>query len=171
VFVLTGQDARYTSLHFTPGALLALSIDEPPETGWSVMPGYDEHIPIPPEQEPPRMDADETLPNLLHPSYPYGRPPTLNGKGGQQGKGWTRGGKSLLSTVGDGIDLRGGNGSTAGRGWMGSRWAGAEGWAELAMGGFGEKTAKKEVPPGMAVSRQLMRVGSSTCAAVIWVRC
>lgn len=119
------------------------------------MPGYDQHILLPPEQEPPRMDADETLPNLLHPSYPYGRPPTLGGKT----KIWVPGGRSLMGTVGvlageSGKNGTGASGSGGLRGWMGGRWAGEDGWGELGLGGLTENGGKKEVPPGMAVSFQ-----------------
>ena len=121
--------------------LISLDIDEPPETGWSVMPGFDQDIPIPLEHEPPRLDADETLPNMLHPSYPYGRPATLGRGSGRAGRGGRGGPGNLLGTVG---------GSQLDNGVRGD-WRGEEQWGELALGDFVEASAKKEVPPGMAV--------------------
>ena len=124
------QDARFTSIHFTDGHILSLSFDPPPETGWSVMPGFDESIPIPPHLEPPRVDADETLPTQMHPSYPYGRP------SGSRKKPNTSVG-NLLSTVGGGFEqVRRG-----------------EKWDETGMDAVMEPEGGKEVPPGMAVSR------------------
>lgn len=130
--------------------MIALQIDEPPETGWSVMPGFDQDIPIPTELEPPRPDADETLPNMLHPSYPFGRPVTLGrGKvGAMSGVG------NLLGTVGM-VGRDPGAADWAGRGGGGrgggGKW-GEEMWKELGLELVLEKSMKKEVPPGMAVS-------------------
>jgi hypothetical protein len=93
------------------------------------MPGFDESLEIPQHLEPPRLDADETLPNMLHPSYPFGRPVGL--------------GKMKSSKGGIG-NLLLGRGSTPkeGRGE----------WDELDIGGLVEREKGKEVPPGMAVS-------------------
>ena len=146
------QDARYTSLHFTPGHLLSLSFDDPPESGWSVMPGFDESIPVPAHLEPPRLDADETLPSQLHPSYPFGRPPSL----GRPVRPWMGGPGNLLGTVGDGQGR--GQGMEGGMGgvWMGGRWGRGEGWEELGLTEVVEVEERKEVPPGMAVSVLLL---------------
>ena len=99
------------------------------------MPGYDESLEIPDWLEPPRMDADETLPNMIHPSYPFGRPSTGKGKGKGKGVGgWGAG-------AGGGIgNLMSGQGREEER------------WDELGDGLIEEKKGK-EVPPGMAVSR------------------
>ena len=96
------------------------------------MPGFDESLEIPQHLEPPRLDADETLPNMLHPSYPFGRPVGL--------------GKMKSSKGGIG-NLLLGRGSTPkeGRGE----------WDELDIGGLVEREKGKEVPPGMAVSLPL----------------
>ncbi|KAJ9108657.1 hypothetical protein QFC20_003356 [Naganishia adeliensis] len=47
---------------------------EDEETGFGVMPGWDEVIEVPPEFEPPRLENDEILPTKIHPSWPLGRP-------------------------------------------------------------------------------------------------
>ena len=109
------------------------------------MPGYDQSLPIPPHLEPPRLDSDDTLPSQLHPSYPYGRPPTA----GRPIRPWMSAPGNLLGTVGEGM------GSESGGGWMGGRWGRGEGWDELGMRGVVEVEKRKEVPPGMAVSGTL----------------
>lgn len=132
------------------------------------MPGYDEHLPIPPHLEPPRLDADETLPSQLHPSYPFGRGVTKS-RVGVAGKG--KGVGNLLGTVGTGGAGAGpaeGSGSSGKKGGMGAgvgmgmeafgfgfgsgRAGRGEGWDELGMEEVVEKERYKEVPPGMAVS-------------------
>ncbi|KAK4686106.1 hypothetical protein P7C73_g4024, partial [Tremellales sp. Uapishka_1] len=142
------QDARFTSIHFTPGHLLSLSFDEPPETGWSVMPGFDESLPIPPHLEPPRLDADETLPSHLHPSYPFGRPISLGtARLGISSNGISSNIGNLLGTVGNGN----------GEGNFGSasvRWGRGEIWDELGIDDVVEKEKIKEVPPGMAGAKR-----------------
>ena len=100
------------------------------------MPGFDESIPIPPHLELPRLDADETLPSQIHPSYPFGRPATV-GKPIRAGPG------NLLGTV-EGSESRGQV--------MGGKWGRGERWVELGMGEVVEVEKRKEVPPGMAVS-------------------
>ncbi|ORY31379.1 hypothetical protein BCR39DRAFT_480017 [Naematelia encephala] len=134
-------DARFTSLHFTPGHLASVSFDEPPETGWGVMPGYDESLPIPPHLEPPGLDADETLPSQIHPSYPFGRPPTIS----RPQRPWMSGPTNLLGTVGQGMK--------AGDGGI-SHWARGEIWDELGLGQVVEPEEKREVPPGMAGAKR-----------------
>ncbi|WVQ65872.1 uncharacterized protein L199_004050 [Kwoniella botswanensis] len=141
-------DARYNVLHHTPSYTSSLLVDEPPETGWSVMPGYDETLNIPIELEPPRFDADETLPNQIHPSYPYGRPQSLGKKpGGSKGKGVG----NLLGTIGIGMsmNLRGGEwtGETGRTGGQWQEW----GLEEVKSSGGG---GRREVPPGMAGAKR-----------------
>ncbi|ORX40184.1 hypothetical protein BD324DRAFT_616692 [Kockovaella imperatae] len=138
-------DARFTSLHFTPGHLLSLSIDDEPETGWSVMPGYDQTLPIPYHLEPPRLDADETLPSQLHPSYPFGRPPTV----GKPLRPWMSGPGNLLGTIGE---MDGSSG--LGRAGMIGSFGRGDAWDELAMRGIIEVEQRKEVPPGMAGAKR-----------------
>lgn len=97
------------------------------------MPGYDESLEIPSWLEPPRMDADETLPNMIHPSYPFGRPHVGKSKGRKLGAGgaWGAGVGNLMTGEG----------------------RAEEGWDELGDGeGLIEEKRGKEVPPGMAVS-------------------
>lgn len=145
--ILTVQDARFTSLHFTAGHLASLDFDPPPESGWGVMPGFDESLDIPPSLEPPRLDADETLPNLIHPSYPFGRPA---GMGTAKGKGVKSVVGNLLGTVGSkGL---GGTIGTGGGSGSGARRVAEERWDELGIEGLVEKPKGKEIPPGMAVS-------------------
>jgi len=96
------------------------------------MPGFDESLEIPQHLEPPRLDADETLPNMLHPSYPFGRPVGLGKMKSSKGHG---GIGNLLS----------GRGSSSHDGRKGE-------WDELDIGGLVEREKGKEVPPGMAVS-------------------
>ncbi|WVQ96849.1 hypothetical protein IAU59_003956 [Kwoniella sp. CBS 9459] len=149
-------DARYNVLHHTSAHTLSLSFDEPPETGWSVMPGYDESLSIPPHLEPPRLDADETLPSMLHPSYPFGRPVSLGKKGSGLGSGLGsrgRGVGNLLGTVGDGGDPRNGWGSGMGSGW-GNGDARGERWEEWGLEDVVERERRKEVPPGMAGAKR-----------------
>ncbi|RSH77352.1 uncharacterized protein EHS24_003312 [Apiotrichum porosum] len=126
-------DARFTHLHATPRYILALLTDEPPESGWSVMPGYDENVSFAAHLEPPRLDADETLPSQVHPSYPYGRPKTAGSKPG------------------------------AGAGGAGARAAGNllepggrmdEKWEELDLSAVLEHSDGREVPPVMAGSKR-----------------
>ncbi|ODN77552.1 hypothetical protein L202_04724 [Cryptococcus amylolentus CBS 6039] len=159
-------DARFTVLHRSLTDTLSLSFDDPPETGWSVMPGYDESIPIPFHLEPPRLDADETLPSQMHPSYPFGRP-VSSGKGrGGAGNGKRRRGRrvgDLLGTVGgreeggssglrvEGFGARGGLGGGPG-GWGGG--GDGDGWEESGLREIVEKEKKKEVPPGMAGAKR-----------------
>ncbi|WVW84570.1 hypothetical protein I302_106604 [Kwoniella bestiolae CBS 10118] len=141
-------DARYNVLHHTPSYTSSLLFDEPPETGWSVMPGFDETLNIPIELEPPRFDADETLPNQIHPSYPYGRPVSLGKKsGGSKGKGVG----NLLGTIGMGMsmDLRGGEWS-GGSGRVGGQW---QEWGLDEVRGSGEG-GRREIPPGMAGAKR-----------------
>jgi hypothetical protein len=94
------------------------------------MPGFDESLEIPPHLEPPRLDADETLPNMLHPSYPFGRPVGLGKM------------KSVKGSIGN---LLLGRGTFVGK-------DGRREWEELDIGGLVEREKGKEVPPGMAVS-------------------
>jgi hypothetical protein len=138
---LTKQDARYSSLLFTSQQLKALHIDPDPETGWGVMPGYDQTIPIPLHLEPPISDADETLPSLMHPSYPFGRPVTK----GQSSKGKGMVG-NLIGTVG----LGEGSGEGDMRGSGNGRMLG-ERWDERGIREVLESEKKREIPPGMAV--------------------
>ncbi|EIW73635.1 hypothetical protein TREMEDRAFT_59807 [Tremella mesenterica DSM 1558] len=128
-------DARFTSIHFTSPHLRSLFFDPDPETGWAVMPGYDEPLPIPPHLEPPRLDADETLPSALHPSYPFGRPvsvskPTRHGVGNLLDTVKEKGEKLGVSMVQTGL--------------------GREKWDELGLDEVVESQVRKEVPPGMA---------------------
>ena len=106
------------------------------------MPGYDQTLPIPYHLEPPRLDADETLPSQLHPSYPFGRPPTVS----KRSRPWMSGPGNLLGTIADGDE-----GFGNGRG-SGSRLGGGDAWEELGMRGIIEVEQRKEIPPGMAVS-------------------
>lgn len=140
------KDARHSILHLTPASTLALSFDDPPETGWSVMPGFDESIPVPLHLEPPRGDGDEILPSQLHPSYPLGRPTYGKGKG-ISGKAGRKVG-NLLGTV----DAWG-KGSRTEAGAAGEPWCGGRGevWGETGLGGVVEEEKRREVPPGMAV--------------------
>ncbi|WVR06265.1 hypothetical protein IAU60_003295 [Kwoniella sp. DSM 27419] len=133
-------DARYNVLHHSAAHTLSLSFDEPPETGWSVMPGYDESLYIPPHLEPPRLDADETLPSMIHPSYPFGRPVAL-GRKGYKGRGVG----NLLGTVGDGF---------AGSAWGGGAGDGRETWDDWGLDDVVERERRKEVPPGMAGAKR-----------------
>lgn len=129
------------------------------------MPGYDEFVPVPEHLEPPQLDADETLPTQLHPSYPFGRPPTIS----RPQRPWMTGPTNLLGNMdrlgggGWGGDRGGagaggsrwvdgqGQGQGQGEGWLGSRYGQGEGWRELGMEGVVEREKRKEVPPGMAV--------------------
>jgi hypothetical protein len=105
------------------------------------MPGFDESLYIPQHLEPPRLDADETLPNMLHPSYPFGRPVSIVNINKSRIKGGIGIG-NLISGLGAGTGNGNGNGSR-----------GVEDrWDELGDGGLVEKEIGKEVPPGMAVS-------------------
>lgn len=114
------------------------------------MPGFDEFIPVPGHLEPPRLDADETLPSQLHPSYPFGRPPTV----GRPIRPWMGGPGNLLGTVGSGGGEKGMSGreGEGGQAWMGGRWGRGEGWEEVGIREVVEVEKRKEVPPGMAVS-------------------
>jgi len=105
------------------------------------MPGFDESLEIPPHLEPPRLDADETLPNMLHPSYPFGRPVGLGKM------------KAVKGGIGNLLLGRGGLGVSNER-----RGRGGEEWEELDVGGLVEVEVGKEVPPGMAVSSLLTKV-------------
>ena len=108
------------------------------------MPGFDESLEIPASLEPPRLDADETLPNLLHPSYPFGRPVSLGKSRAVKGLGVG----NLLGSLG-----RGGLGMGMGGGGRGERGMRnqEDRWDELDQGGLVEREKGKEVPPGMAV--------------------
>lgn len=104
------------------------------------MPGFESDIPLPQHLEMNPIDADEILPNMLHPSYPFGRPISLGQK-----RGVLRGVGNLFM----GLEGRGGFGSgSGGRGGRG----GEEGWDEMGLEGFLGTVERKEVPPGMAVS-------------------
>lgn len=107
------------------------------------MPGFDESLDIPIHLEPPRTDADETLPNMIHPSYPLGRPGSgSRGRGVGAGSGAGAGVVgNLLGTIG-GWETRG----VVGRGEEEDRWG------EMGVEGMVEKQKGREVPPGMAVS-------------------
>ncbi|AFR95053.2 hypothetical protein C343_03143 [Cryptococcus neoformans C23] len=142
-------DARHSILHLTPASTLALSFDDPPETGWSVMPGFDESIPVPLHLEPPRGDGDEILPSQLHPSYPLGRPTYGKGKG-ISGKAGRKVG-NLLGTV----DAWG-KGSRTEAGAAGEPWCGGRGevWGETGLGVVVEEEKRREVPPGMAGAKR-----------------
>ncbi|RXK41633.1 hypothetical protein M231_01132 [Tremella mesenterica] len=103
------------------------------------MPGYDEPLPIPPHLEPPRLDADETLPSALHPSYPFGRPvsvskPTRHGVGNLLDTVKEKGEKLGVSMVQTGL--------------------GREKWDELGLDEVVESQVRKEVPPGMAGAKR-----------------
>lgn len=174
---MTPQDARFTYLHSTSLHLLSLSIDDDPEVGWGVMPGFDQNVAIPSHHEPPRMDADETLPSMMHPSYPYGRGPTvtkvlrgggLQGAGG--GAGLNIGGDRSGGRGGEGNEHDGGEGSGAGLGPSGNkdlaRLFGGQGqvggrerdrWIEFGLDGILERERKREAPPVMAVRFILTR--------------
>jgi hypothetical protein len=105
------------------------------------MPGFDESLEIPQSLEPPRLDADETLPNLLHPSYPFGRPVSLGKARAVKGLGVG----NLLGSLGHGH-------GNLGMGMRGERSRNQEDrWDELDQGGLVEREKGKEVPPGMAV--------------------
>ncbi|WVO15784.1 hypothetical protein L204_103446 [Cryptococcus depauperatus] len=162
-------DARYSIIHQTPTDTLALTFDDPPETGWSVMPGFDEYIPIPPHLEPPRLDADEALPSQIHPSYPLGRPGAskketrgIRGERGHAVGGGSRKGRkvgNLLTTVGLGEgwgrDMRAEESVHGGRGWGGSALrSNDEMWIESGLGEIIDREKKKEVPPGMAGAKR-----------------
>lgn len=124
------------------------------------MPGYDESLDIPAHLHPPDLDADEILPSQMHPSYPYGRPPTAS----RRVKPWMNAVGNLLGTVGGGglagsyPTSRGGPSTwrernepqQGGVGLGAVRWG--ERWDELAMAEFLETRRGKEIPPGMAVS-------------------
>ncbi|OCF30620.1 hypothetical protein I316_07748 [Kwoniella heveanensis BCC8398] len=118
------------------------------------MPGYDESLAIPPHLEPPRLDADETLPSMLHPSYPFGRPVSLGKKAGSGSRG--RGVGNLLGTVGEGGDPRNGwgYGMGTGVGWGGGGDARGERWHEWGLEDVVEREKRKEVPPGMAGAKR-----------------
>lgn len=109
------------------------------------MPGYDQDIPIPQGYDLPIMDSDEILPNLLHPSYPFGRP-TYKKRGLVKGVG------NLLNRLEPSL----GNNAWGGKGGDAKLWNerrnGEEGWNELGLDGVMEGGERKEVPPGMAVS-------------------
>lgn len=121
------QDARFTHLHATESHIIALLTDDPPEHGWSVMPGFDENVIFSPYLEPPRLDADETLPSQVHPSYPYGRPTTLGQKNAQPIR--AAAGNHLAAAHRDALA-----------------------WDELDLEGVLETPDGGEVPPVMAVS-------------------
>ena len=118
------------------------------------MPGFDEFIPVPAHLEPPRQDADETLPSQLHPSYPFGRPRTV----GRPVLPWLGGPRNLLGGVGRGEGGGESSGSGGGMGggmgelWGGERWGRGEGWEELGLREVMEVETRKEVPAGIAVS-------------------
>jgi len=116
------------------------------------MPGFDESLEIPPHLEPPRLDADETLPNMLHPSYPFGRPVGLGKM------------KAVKGGIGNLLLGRGGLGVSSER-----RGRGGEEWEELDVRGLVEVEVGKEVPPGMAVSPYFIHLlmSSSPTARVI----
>lgn len=108
------------------------------------MPGYDENVSFAAHLEPPRLDADETLPSQVHPSYPYGRPKTAGSKPG------------------------------AGAGGAGARAAGNllepggrmdEKWEELDLSAVLEHSDGREVPPVMAVS---VPTGDNACGSMVW---
>ncbi|KAL1412867.1 hypothetical protein Q8F55_000616 [Vanrija albida] len=122
-------DARFTHLHATESHILALLTDDPPEDGWSVMPGFDENVIFSPYLEPPRLDADETLPSQVHPSYPYGRP------------------KGLASRSMQPVRAAAGN-------QLGAAHRDGEGWDELDLDAVLEVPDGGEVPPVMAGSKR-----------------
>ncbi|CED83066.1 hypothetical protein [Phaffia rhodozyma] len=66
-------DGRYSAIHMSDGALLALDLEEE-EDFFGIIPAFDDEIPIPFDLDPPKPDEYETLPSKAHPSYPYGRP-------------------------------------------------------------------------------------------------
>lgn len=96
------------------------------------MPGFDETLAVPMHLEPPRLDADETLPNMLHPSYPWGRP-AGKAKSGKGGVG------NLMSTVARNEE---------------------DTWNEWGTGELVERESGREVPPGMAVSQKASAGGA-----------
>ncbi|TXT15835.1 hypothetical protein VHUM_00338 [Vanrija humicola] len=93
------------------------------------MPGFDENVTFSPYLEPPRLDADETLPSQVHPSYPYGRPTTL-GQGHAQPVR-AAAGNQLSVAHRDGLE-----------------------WDELDLEGVLETPDGGEVPPVMAGSKR-----------------
>lgn len=117
--------------------MLALLTDDAPETGWSVMPGFEEDVSYPAYLEPPRADADETLPSQVHPSYPFGRPKAgaRPGLGGGAGLGGGGGAGSVSRAAGSLL-------------LPGER---EDAWDEMDMGAVLEKPDGREVPPVMAV--------------------
>ncbi|WWC88774.1 uncharacterized protein L201_003687 [Kwoniella dendrophila CBS 6074] len=146
-------DARYNVLHHTSSYTSSLLFDEPPETGWSVMPGFDESINIPIEYEPPRFDSDETLPNQIHPSYPFGRPASLNRKGNNTKN---KGISNLLGTLGS--SSRGMNMNLRGGEWSNKKHSEAQGddsWHEWGLDNdLLQNHGRKEIPPGMAGAKR-----------------
>jgi len=103
------------------------------------MPGYDASLPISPSLEPPQLDADETLPTQIHPSYPFGRPPTYSRPAAVRRVALP----NLMGTV------------------EGVKWGRGEGWEEVGMEGVVERERGREVPPGMAVSSILGSEGDT----------
>lgn len=101
------------------------------------MPGFEEDVAYPAYLEPPRPDADETLPSQVHPSYPFGRP-KVGSKLGLTGPN-AHGGASVSKQAGNLLlpnereDV----------------------WTEMDMGAVLEKPDGKEVPPVMAVSQSI----------------
>nr|KIR49944.1 hypothetical protein I312_01038 [Cryptococcus bacillisporus CA1280] len=146
---ITFKDARHSILHLTPASTLALSFDDPPETGWSVMPGFDESIPVPLHLEPPRGDGDEILPSQMHPSYPLGRPTYGKGKGVSE-KGGRKVGNLLGTADAWGRGLRTEAGAAVGP-WGGGR---GEVWEEAGLQGIVAQEKLREVPPGMAGAKR-----------------
>lgn len=100
------------------------------------MPGFEEDVAYPAYLDPPRPDADETLPSQVHPSYPFGRP-KVGSKLGLTGPN-AHGGASVSKQAGNLLlpnereDV----------------------WTEMDMGAVLEKPDGKEVPPVMAVCRR-----------------
>ncbi|WWC62466.1 uncharacterized protein I303_105062 [Kwoniella dejecticola CBS 10117] len=144
-------DARYNVIHHTPAYTSSLLFDDPPETGWSVMPGFDESLDIPPEYEPPRFDHDETLPNQLHPSYPYGRPASLNNRQKIRSKGVG----NLLGTIGPSATTLANPRMGMGMNLRGGEWSSrSQEWQEWGMEGLEDQRGRREVPPGMAGAKR-----------------
>ncbi|WWC70673.1 uncharacterized protein I206_104624 [Kwoniella pini CBS 10737] len=142
-------DARYNVIHHTPSYTSSLLFDEPPETGWSVMPGFDESLDIPQEYEPPRFDHDETLPNQLHPSYPYGRPISLKNKQRIRNKGVG----NLLSTIEGSIGSNSRINMNMNMNLRGGEWNSRE-WQEWGMENLKDQRGRREIPPGMAGAKR-----------------
>lgn len=134
------------------------------------MPGFDQNLSIPLQHEPPRTDADDTLPNMIHPSHPYGRGPSvgqvlrgggLSGVAGVSGVEGPLASGELHNGPGGSSEQQRGNVARlfGGKGQIGGRQR--ERWVEFGLEGMLEREQRKEMPPGMAVSLPLFSVCDS----------